>query len=464
MNSGRNTVNSDFLKDKHFYIVSLGCDKNRVDSEKLMGILTANGCQLTDDIDEAEIIVVNTCAFLNAARKEAIETVIACDARRGAKLEKIVVTGCLPQKFSAELIGQLTEADVFLGIEDYDKIFDALEASYQKEHGQAGGQIDMVGCGDGVFLRERVLSTEGHYAYLKIADGCFNRCTYCLIPKIRGKYRSYPMEELVREAADLGDLSELILVAQDVTRYGEDRYGENKLTELLRRLSALENIGHIRLLYCYPEAISDELIAEVRDNPKMLHYFEIPLQHSEDRILKLMNRKGTRREYIALFDKIRREIPDVCFRSTFICGFPTETEEEHRALAEFLQEVRLDNCGFFAYSKEPDTAAAKLKGQVSQAVKNRRVKALYRIQEGISAEKSAALVGTAVRVVCDGVDYDRECFVGRTYRNAPDIDGKVYFRSLHAVQGEEYDIIIKKADSYDLYGCTKEYEDEETSV
>ena len=461
MNSGRNTVNSDFWKDKHFYIVSLGCDKNRVDSEKLMGVLAANGCRLTDDVEEAEIIVVNTCAFLNAARKEAIETVIACNARRRGKLEKLVVTGCLPQKFVGELRGNLTEADVFLGIDDYDKILDALARSYA-EGGRT--QIDMVGCGSGKFLRGRVLSTAGHYAYLKIADGCFNRCTYCLIPKIRGRYRSYPMEELVGEAAALGELSELILVAQDVTRYGEDLYGENRLTELLRRLSALDNIAHIRLLYCYPEAVSDELIAEVRDNPKLLHYFDIPLQHSEDRILKLMNRKGTRAEYLALLQKIRRAIPDVSLRSTFICGFPTESEEEHGALADFLREAQLDNCGFFAYSKEPDTAAARLKGHLPQAVKNRRVQALYAIQKDISAQKLAAAVGTTVRVVCDGVDYEKECFVGRSYKSAPDIDGKVYFHSLHAVQGEEYDINIKKADSYDLYGCTKEYEDEETTV
>ncbi len=453
-------MNSDLLKDKRFYIVSLGCDKNRVDSEKLMGILTARGCALTDDIDRAEIIVVNTCAFLNAARKEAIESIIACDAYRGGRLEKLVVTGCLPQKFVGELTGRLTEADVFLGIDDYDKIFEALERSYA----DGAGQVNMVGCGGGGYIGERVLSTAGHYAYLKIADGCFNRCTYCLIPKIRGKYRSYPLEDLVREAKELGELSELILVAQDVTRYGEDRYGKNKLVGLLGALSALENIRHIRLLYCYPEAVSEELIREIRDNPKILHYLDIPLQHSEDRILKLMNRKGTRAEYLSLFAALRREIPDICLRSTFIAGFPGETEEEHAALLSFLREAQLDNCGFFAYSKEPDTAAARLKGQLPQAVKNRRVKALYREQALISAAKLRAEAGKTVRAVCDGVDVARECFVGRTYKNAPDIDGKVYFRSPRAVQGEEYDIIIKKSDSYDLYGCTKEFEDEETSV
>ncbi len=448
------------LKDKLFALVSLGCDKNRVDSEKLMGLLRLHGCSLTDDLSSAQIIIVNTCAFLNAAREEAIETVLSCNAYRGGKLEKLVVTGCLPQKFVDELYGQLTEADVFLGIDDYDKIFEALEKSYD----QADEQVNMVGAGNGQFSHERLLSTAEHYAYLKIADGCFNHCTYCLIPKIRGKYRSYKIENLIKEAAELGEISELILVAQDVTRYGEDLYGENKLVELLKKLSKLDNICHIRMLYCYPEAISEELIAEIRDNPKILKYLDIPLQHSEDRILKLMNRKGTRKAYLDLFQKLRVEIPEICLRSTFIAGFPSETEEEHEAMISFLREAQLDNCGFFAYSKEPDTAAARMKGHLPQSVKNKRVKRLYQEQEKISSAKLNGLIGKTVTVICDGIDYEKECFVGRSYKNAPDIDGKVYFHALQAMQGEEYEIIIKKADSYDLYGCTKEYQDEETQV
>lgn len=444
------------LKDKLFYILSLGCDKNRVDSEKLMGLLALHGCSLTDDVEEAQIIIVNTCAFLNSARKEAIDAVLSCNAYRGGKLEKLVVTGCLPQKFADELFGELTEADVFLGTNDYDKIFEALEKSYAEPK----IQVNMVGCGNGQFSAERIQSTQEHYAYLKIADGCFNHCTYCLIPKIRGKYKSYAMEDLLREAEGLGELSELILVAQDVTRYGEDLYGENKLVELLKNISKLQNIRHIRLLYCYPEAISDELIAEIRDDEKVLKYLDIPLQHSEDRILKLMNRKGTRASYLQLFEKLRREIPDICIRSTFIAGFPGETEEEHLAMIEFLREAQPDNCGFFAYSKEPDTAAARMKGHLTQAIKNKRVKALYRAQAEVSAAKLRSEVGKTVRVVCDGIDYEKECFVGRSYKNAPDIDGKVFFNALRAEQGEEYEIIIKKSDSYDLYGCTEEYENE----
>lgn len=449
---------TDFTTKK-FGLISLGCDKNRVDAEKLLAAIAARGCEITNDIQKAQVLIVNTCSFLNDSRKEAIETIIDCaDEKARGCLEKLVVTGCLPQKFIGDIYSQLTEADVFLGTYDYDVFFEALERAYEE------GRCSMVGQGKNPFTCERVVTTPLHYAYLKIADGCNNRCTYCLIPSIRGKYFSYPMEKLVEEAANLGDVSELILVAQDVTRYGEERYGENKLVELLRKLSALGNIGYIRLLYCYPEAVSDALIAEIRDNPKILHYLDIPLQHSEDRILKLMNRKGTRAAYLALFEKLRREIPDICLRSTFIAGFPGETEEEHEALCAFLREARLDNCGFFAYSREPDTAAARLKGQVPQAVKNRRVKALYREQAAVSAEKLRAEIGKTVRVVCDGVDYERECFAGRSYKNAPDIDGKVYFHALRAVQGEEYEIIINRSDSYDLYGCTKEYQDEETSV
>jgi ribosomal protein S12 methylthiotransferase len=442
------------LENKLFALVSLGCDKNRVDSEKLMGLIAEHGCALTDDLAEANIIVVNTCAFLNSARKEAIDTVLDCNAYRGGKLEKIVVTGCLPQKFADELVGKLTEADVFLGTNDYDKIFEGLEKSYAEE-----GQVNLVGCGNGQFRAERVQSTAEHYAYLKIADGCFNRCTYCLIPKIRGSYRSYPMENLLKEAEGLGEIAELILVAQDVTRYGEET-GENRLVELLQKLSALDNIGHIRLLYCYPEAVSDELIAEMKRNPKIYHYLDIPLQHSEDRVLKLMNRKGTRQSYLDLFKKLREEIPDICIRSTFIAGFPTETEEEHENMKAFLKEADLDNCGFFAYSKEPDTPAAKLKGQILQSVKNKRVKALYKTQAEVSAKKLKKMRGQTISVVCDGIDYERECFVGRSYKNAPEIDGKVYFHAMEAMQGKEYEIKIIQTDSYDLYGCTKEYEDE----
>ena len=440
------------LKNKKFGVISLGCDKNRVDTEKLLGLIKEKGYSLTDDINEAQILIINTCAFLQSAREEAIETIIEYAEYKRDNLEKIVVTGCLPQKFIDELYEPLLEADVFLGINDYEQIFAALETSYQ-----ANERVNFVNTGCDSFSQKRVITTPSHYAYLKIADGCYNHCTYCLIPKIRGKYRSYPMEALLREAEDLGDISELIVVAQDSTRYGEDLYGENKFVELLRKLSALDNIQTIRLLYCYPDVITDELIDEIAQNKKILKYIDIPLQHSENRILKLMNRKGTREGYLELFAKLRKKIANIAIRSTFISGFPSETEEEFLAMIDFVKEAKLFNCGFFAYSKEPDTAAFRMKGHIHHAVKKRRVKALYQAQAVISEEIMSSFVGKELEVLCDGIDYEKGCFVGRAYFNAPDIDGKVYFNAAEAMQGEIYKVKIMKTDNYDLYGQTEDY-------
>ncbi len=440
------------LTNKLFGVISLGCDKNRVDTEKLIGLLKDKGCRLTDDLSQAQIVIVNTCAFLQSARTEAIETILDCSTYKTDKLEKIVVTGCLPEKFIGELYHPLSEADVFLGITDYEKLFEALEASYED-----GSRQNFVKKGKDGYLRSRVLTTDEHYAYLKIADGCYNHCTYCLIPKIRGKYRSYPMEELLREAEALGEVAELIIVAQDTTRYGEDLYGKNRFVELLQRLSKIDTIGSIRLLYCYPDVIGEELIEEIATNDKILKYIDIPLQHSEDRVLKLMNRKGKRQGYLQLLERLRRRIPNIAVRSTFISGFPTETEEEFEGMKAFLKQAKFLNCGFFAYSREPDTGAYRLSPQVHHATKDRRVRELYTVQEQISKELLAGFVGKEIEVLCDGIDYEKSCFVGRAYFNAPDIDGKVYFNAAEAMQGQRYKILIDKADAYDLYGRTEDY-------
>lgn len=444
---------TDF-KAKKFGVISLGCDKNRVDTEKLLAQIVSHGCTVTDDIAEANILIVNTCAFLNESRKEAIDTVLECAAYKGENLEKLVVSGCLPQKYVGELYSALSEADVFLGTKDYGTLFDALEKSY------GGERVNFVGSGDNTYTCDRLVTTPCHYAYLKIADGCNNFCTYCLIPKIRGRYESYPMERLMKEAEELGDISELILVAQDVSRYGIDLYGKKFLVNFLQKLTTLVNINSVRLLYCYPDMIDDELIAEIRDNPKIIKYLDIPLQHSEDRVLKLMNRRGTREEYLSLIAKLKAEIPEIAIRSTFICGFPSETEEEFEGMCDFLRQAKLVNCGFFAYSREPDTPAYKMSGQVPYAVKKRRVKKLYEVQSEISREFLNAFVGTKVKVLCDGIDYEKGCFVGRAYFNAPDIDGKVYFNAGNAVQGNYYDVLVTSCDSYDLYGMTEDYEGE----
>ena len=441
----------DFSKKK-FGIISLGCDKNRVDTEKLLSIIRSRGYEITDDISAAHIIIVNTCAFLNESRKEAIETVLECSAYKSKNLEKLVVTGCLPQKYANETFPELTEADVFLGVNDYGNFFTALKKSY------GGERVNFVNTGNEGYNFNRVVTTPAHYAYLKIADGCNNHCTYCLIPKIRGSYKSYSMEELIKEAEGLGDVSELILVAQDITRYGIDLYGQKKLKEFLQKLTALVNINSVRLLYCYPDMLDDELIAEIRDNPKIIKYLDIPLQHSEDRILKLMNRPASRVEYLSLIEKLRAKIPNIALRSTFIAGFPSETEEEFEGLCNFIKQAKLDNCGFFAYSREPDTAAYKLKSQINYSVKKSRVKKLYRVQQEISLEKMNELVGKKLRVLCDGIDYENNCFVGRAYFQAPDIDGKVYFNAYNAAQGEYIDIIVDSTDGYDLFGWTEDYE------
>ena len=439
------------MLQKTFALISLGCDKNRVDGERLLGEIEKNGCTVTTDLYEAQVVIVNTCAFLTAAREEAIMSVLeASRLRTEGKLEKLVVTGCLPQGYEEELYPALTEADVFLGTTDCKQLFPALEKAYAGERVNAVGEGNLCPS-EGGKLFPRVLSTPDHYKYLKISEGCSNHCTYCLIPFIRGRYLSYPLEELVEEARGLGETQELIVVAQDITRYGEDM-GENKLIPLLKALAALDNIRHIRLLYCYPEKITEELIAFIRDEKKILKYLDIPLQHSEDRVLKLMGRRGTRAEYLALFERLREEIPGIALRTTFIAGFPTETEEEHRGLIEFIRQAKFMNLGCFAYSREPNTPAYKLKGQVHHSTKERRVRELYAAQQPIARANMDAFVGKKLNVLCDGIDMERSCFVGRAYFQAPDIDGVVYFNAPEAKEGEIYPVLIDRAESYDLFG------------
>ena len=434
---------------KKYGVISLGCDKNRVDTEKMLAILGAEN--ITNDMSEAEVIIVNTCAFLESARKEAIDTVFECNSyRENGKLEKIVMTGCLSQKFIDELFDEFKEVDVFLGISDYELLPTAIERAY------TGERVNFVGKKSEFLSMERVVTTPVHYAYLKIADGCNNRCTYCLIPSIRGKYRSETIEDLVKETKALGDIRELILVAQDTTRYGEDLYQKPSLTRLIKELSALETVGHIRLLYCYPDMIDDELINEIRDNEKVLKYLDIPLQHSDKTVLKRMNRKGSGETYERLIEKLRYEIPNIAIRSTFIAGFPGETEENFQNLIEFLKRVKLTNAGFFAYSREEGTPAYKLDGQIDEETKRIRVEKLYEVQKEISYKRNGELVGKTIKVVADGIDYEKQSFYGRAYFSAPDIDGKVYLTSNEPiVQGEMYLVTIKTCDEYDLYGEIK---------
>lgn len=438
------------IKEKTIGVISLGCDKNRVDTEKMLAVLGSD--KITQDQEEAQIIIVNSCAFLESSRKEAIETVFDVnELRKTGKLEKIVLTGCMPQKFVADMFDEFKEVDVFLGTGDYEYLPEAIELAYK------GKRVNFVGKAKEFKEKKRVVTTPLHYAYLKIADGCDNHCTYCLIPSIRGKYRSEKEEDLVAEAQSLGDVKELILVAQDVTRYGEDIYGENKFAELLRKLSALDNIGSIRILYCYPDKLTDELIAEIKNNDKIIKYLDIPLQHADPVVLKRMNRKGTGEGYLKLIAKLRKEIPDIAIRSTFIAGFPGETEEQFENLLEFIKEAKLTNAGFFAYSREEGTPAYRLPDQIDEKVKQSRVKKLYAAQKKVSEERNKSLVGKQIKIICDGVDYDKQSFYGRAYFSAPEIDGKAYFTYDGEIQqGEYYDVKITKADAYDLYGAATE--------
>lgn len=435
------------LKDKKIGLISLGCDKNRVDSERALALINENAC-LTNEIEKANVIVINSCAFLESARKEAIETVFEVNAlREQGVLEKIVLTGCLPEKFIDELFDELVEVDVFLGFLDYDLLIEAIELSYQNK------RVNFVKKNKKVKINKRIMTTPCHYSYLKIADGCNNKCTYCLIPKIRGKYVSEPIEKLVEEAKNLGELHELILVAQDVTRYGADLYGEIKIVELIKELSKLDNIKGIRLLYCYPDVFSKELIEEFKVNDKLIKYVDIPLQHSENAVLKRMNRRGTREDYLKLINTLKSEISGIAIRSTFITGFPGETEEDFNGLVDFIKKAKLNNVGFFAYSREEGTPAYKLPFQIDEEVKRQRVETLYSVQREISYSNLKTQIGKTIEVICDGIDYDKQSFYGRAYFQAPDIDGRVYFTSEQSImQGEVYSVLIDDVDEYDLYG------------
>ena len=435
------------LKNKKIGLISLGCDKNRVDSERALALISDKAI-LTNDITEANVVVINTCAFLESARKEAIETVFEVDALRGnGNLEKIVLTGCLPQKFVTDMFDEFLEVDVFLGFLDYDLLFDALELSYQNK------RVNFVGKNKKVTINNRILTTPCHYSYLKIADGCNNKCTYCLIPKIRGRYVSTPIEELVSEVKSLGEMDEIILVAQDVTRYGEDLYGERKLVSLIKELSKLDTVHGIRLLYCYPDVFDDELIEEIALNDKVIKYVDIPLQHSENAVLKRMNRRGTRESYLNLIEKLKNKVNGIAIRTTFIAGFPGESEEDFLGLIDFIKTAKFSSVGFFAYSREEDTPAYKLPNQIDEEVKLERVERLYEVQREISASILKNYVGKTISVICDGIDYEKQSFYGRAYFQAPEVDGKVYFTYDGTIsQGERYRVLIDKVDDYDLYG------------
>ena len=435
------------MENKRIGVISLGCDKNRVDTEKMIAVLKQKHT-ITNDVQSAQIVIINTCAFLQASRKESVSEILSvAKYKNSGSLEKIIVTGCLPQKYIGELMGELTEADAFLGISDYGKILEVIDGLYEKDE-----RINAVGMPAKEVGTARVLTTSG-YAYLKIADGCDNHCTYCLIPKIRGKYRSVDYNDLIEEAKNLGDVRELILVAQDTSVYGKDLTPKINLVGLIRGLSMLQNVKGIRLLYCYPENVTEELIREFQYNPKLIRYIDIPMQHASNGILRLMNRKGTGEEYLSLVERLKSEVSGIAIRSTFITGFPTETEEDFNALVEFLEKAKLFNAGFFKYSREEDTAAYNLDGQIAEGVKTKRLKKLYSVQKKIVKENFKALKGKTFKVFAEGFDENELVYYGRAYFNAPDVDGKVkFFSGEEVIYGEFYDVKITGSNGYDLYG------------
>lgn len=427
-------------------VISLGCDKNRVDTEKMLAKIKEKH-NVTGEIEKADIIIVNTCAFLNSSRKESVEEILAAaEYKKSGSAKKLIVTGCLPQKFLKDTEKGFPEADAFLGVSDYEKINDVIDRI------TAGERVIEVGAPREEPGKKRLLTTDG-YAFLKVADGCDNHCTYCLIPKIRGKYRSVPEEDLLEEAASLGNVKELVLVAQDTAAYGKDLSPEKTLTELIRKLSALPNVFGIRLLYCYPENITEELIHEMSVNAKVIRYIDIPLQHALDAVLKRMNRKGTGVGYLELIEKLRREVPGIAIRSTFITGFPGESEADFDTLVKFLEKAQLEAAGFFKYSREKDTPADKLDGHLPERIKTARLKKLYSVQKKIVSAKNKSLVGRTFNVLAEGFDDNSLVYYGRAYFMAPEVDGKVYFFSGEEVEyGEYYRIKITKSSGYDLYG------------
>ncbi len=432
--------------------ISLGCDKNLVDSEVMLGLLAEKGYGFTDDETQADIIVVNTCCFIGDAKEESVNTILEmAEWKNKGKLKGLIVTGCLAERYREEILKEIQEVDAVVGTASYDRIAEVIEQA------AAGEQKLLYGNTDRLVMTEtgRILTTGGHYAHLKIAEGCDKHCTYCIIPKLRGRYRSFPMEKLVKEAQELADqgVKELILVAQETTMYGTDLYGEKKLHELLKELCRIRGIRWIRIQYCYPEEIYEELIRTIRDEPKICHYLDLPIQHASDRILKRMGRRTTRQDLQKMIGRLREEIPDICLRTTLITGFPQETEEEHEELLDFVDEMEFDRLGVFPYSPEEDTPAACMEGQIPEEIKEARRDELMELQQDISFEKAEAMIGKELWCMVEGKVAEEYAYVARTYKDAPGVDGYIFIQTMaELMSGDFVKVHVTGADEYDLIG------------
>lgn len=432
--------------------ISLGCDKNLVDSEVMLGLLKETGYKIVDDEKEADIIVVNTCCFIHDAKEESIQTILEmAEYKKGGRLKALIVTGCLAQRYKEEILKEMPEVDAVIGTASYHKIAETIEKALKD-----GGFVELSDI-NGLPLvdTKRLVTTGGHFAYLKIAEGCDKHCTYCIIPKLRGNYRSVPIERLVKEAKELSDqgVKELILVAQETTLYGRDLYGEKSLHRLLRELCKISGIRWIRLLYCYPEEIDDDLIRVIKEEKKICHYLDLPIQHSEDEILKRMGRRTTKEQIISIIRKLRTEIPDIVLRTTLITGFPGERKEHHEGLLAFVDEMEFDRLGVFTYSPEEDTPAAKEPCQIPEEVKEERRAELMELQQEIVFEQAEDMTGKELLVMIEGKVVDEDAYVGRTYKDAPNVDGLIFVNTdRQLISGDFVKVKVTGAVEYDLIG------------
>ena len=438
------------------YFVSLGCDKNLVDSEQMMALLSEKGYVFTDDISEAGCAVINTCCFIGDAKEESINTIIEVGSyKEKGSLKALVICGCLAQRYSEEIRSELPEVDAIVGTTAFDEIDRAIKEALE------GKGADHLKDRDSYTYLEgrRSLSTGGHYAYLKIAEGCDKSCTYCIIPKVRGRYRSVPMDVLEKEARQLAEdgVSELILVAQEITVYGMDLEGRKLLPALLERLCAIEGIKWIRLLYCYPEEITDELIDVIKREPKICHYIDMPVQSGSDNVLKRMGRRCTSADIEAVVGKLREAVPDICIRTTFITGFPGESEEDHRASAEMIKKLRFDRLGVFTYSPEEGTPAFGMEPMIDEEVKLKRLDELMLLQQQVVFEKNAGLEGSLMDAFIEGRDVENDVYVARTYRDAPEVDGLIFIKSDREIMsGTIVRARVTGSGGYDLTGEIEE--------
>ena len=434
--------------------VSLGCDKNLVDTEKMLGILGGDGFQFTDSEEEADVIIINTCCFIGDAKEESVNTILEmARCKEEGRCKALLVTGCLAQRYKDEILTEIPEVDGILGTSSYDQIGAMVKQILEekKEHVSCFRDINALPRTDG----GRMVTTGGHYAFLKIAEGCDKHCTYCIIPSLRGSYRSVPMEDLLQEARGLAaqGVKELILVAQETTLYGVDLYGEKSLSRLLRELAKIPGIQWIRIQYCYPEEITDELIQVIREEEKVCHYLDIPIQHASDPVLKRMGRRTNQEELRRIIGKLRKEIPDIAIRTTLISGFPGETEEDHEELMAFVDEMEFERLGVFAYSLEEDTPAAQMPDQVPQELKEERRDEIMELQQEIAFEKAESLVGRVLDVMIEGKVADEPAYVGRTYMDSPNVDGLIFVNAdLQLMSGDFVRVKVTGAAEYDLIG------------